>query len=41
MMTDTFNHSCKQQTLSLGGSAYWSMFVVEINSDRLPEKGLS
>ena len=42
MMTNTFNHNCKSQTLSLGGSAYWSLFAVSmINSDREPEKGLS
>jgi hypothetical protein len=40
-MTHTINHSCKLQTLTLGGSAYWSLFATEINSDREPVGGLS
>jgi hypothetical protein len=41
MMTNTFNHSCKPQMLSLGATAYWSLFATEINSDREPVGGLS
>jgi hypothetical protein len=40
-MTHTINHLCKQQTLSLGVTAYWSLFATEINSDRVPTGGLS
>lgn len=41
MMTNTINHLCRKQVLSLGGTAYWSMFSTEINSDRVPTGGLS
>jgi len=40
-MKHTINHLCKPQTLALGGSAYWSMFDAQINSDREPVGGLS